>query len=50
MGKLKGAQTGVTESNTQQGARGGATKCKIIEGPAYGGSNKARTGGKKPSL
>lgn len=50
MGKLKGAQTGVTETNTTQGARGGNTKVGTIEGPAYGGSNKAAGGGKKPSL
>jgi hypothetical protein len=50
MGKLKGAQTGVTETNTTQGARSGQTKVSTIAGPAYGGSNKAAGGGKKPTM
>ena len=50
MGKLKGAQTGVTETNTTQGARGGNTHCPTTTGPAYGGSNNASGPGKKPSL
>lgn len=50
MGAVKGSQTGVTETNTTQGARGGSgVKSPTIEGPAYGGTNKASGGGKKPS-
>lgn len=52
MGKVKGSETGVTETNTSQGARGGGAgvKAPSIDGPAYGGSNKAKGGGAKPKL
>lgn len=50
MGKVKGAQTGVTEHNTQMGARTGNTKSPTIQGPGYGGKNNASGPGKKPSM
>lgn len=34
-GPVKGAQTGVTETNTSSKVSGG--KAQIIKGPAYGG-------------
>lgn len=38
-GAVKGAQTGVTETNTSSKVSGGAAK--QIKGPAYGGKNNA---------
>lgn len=36
---VKGAQTGVTETNTSSKVNGG--KAQVIKGPAYGGKNNA---------